>query len=161
MEGRKGVALALEALARVKTKGVNFQYRVGNIGPEVGHLRRLALRLGLASEILFAPPLSGEAYQKELGATHIYLLPSFRESSGLTMMEAMLAGCVPVVADCGGPGFVVTDECGFKVPVSGHRRMAKEPTRCCGLLPMPSILTSGLEVADCTSRRPRRKACLT
>lgn len=126
MEGRKGVALALEALAKVKAKGVNFQYRVTNVGPEIAQLRKLALRLGLGSEILFAPPLSGEAYQKELGAAHIYLLPSFRESSGLTMMEAMLAGCVPVVADCGGPAAVVNDECGFKVCVSNRRQMVED-----------------------------------
>jgi glycosyltransferase involved in cell wall biosynthesis len=39
------------------------------------------------------------------------------------MMEAMLAGCVPVVADCGSPSFIVTDECGFRIPVASQRRM--------------------------------------
>ena len=37
----------------------------------------------------------------------------------------MLAGCVPVVADCGGPAVVVTDQCGFKIPVSNHRKMVE------------------------------------
>jgi glycosyltransferase involved in cell wall biosynthesis len=46
----------------------------------------------------------------ELRAAHIYLLPSLRDSAGITLAEAMLAGCVPVVADCAGPGEIVTEE---------------------------------------------------
>jgi len=38
----------------------------------------------------------------------------------------MLAGCVPVVADGGGPGFMVTEDCGFKIPVSSRRRMVAQ-----------------------------------
>jgi glycosyltransferase involved in cell wall biosynthesis len=126
MEGRKGVSLALEALARVKAKGVKFQYRVGSHGSEVDHLRKLAVRMGVGDEIVFASPLSGEAYRTELGTTHIYLLPSLRDSAPVTLEEAMLAGCVPVVADCGGPAVVVTDECGFKIPVSNRRQMVED-----------------------------------
>jgi glycosyltransferase involved in cell wall biosynthesis len=125
MEGRKGVALALAALARAKAAGVKFHYRIGAGGPEIAHLKKQTARLGLTAEVEFAQSLLGEDYQRELGRTHIFLLPSLRESSGLTMMEAMLAGCVPVVADCGGPGFIVTDECGFKIPV-GNRHLLTE-----------------------------------
>ena len=42
------------------------------------------------------------------------------------MMEAMLAGCVPIVAHCGGPGTAVTDECGVRVPVRTPGQMAEE-----------------------------------
>jgi glycosyltransferase involved in cell wall biosynthesis len=123
MEGRKGVALALAALARAKHAGVKFHYRLGAGGPEIARLKKLAARLGLAAEVEFAENLHGEDYQRELGRTHVFLLPSLRESAGLTMMEAMLAGCVPVVADCGSPSFIVTDECGFRIPVASQRRM--------------------------------------
>jgi glycosyltransferase involved in cell wall biosynthesis len=115
LDGRKGVAMALHSLAQAKMKGVKFSYRLGGKGPESRYLQQLAIHLGLRDEILFGDALSGEDYLKELGATHIYLLPSLRESAGLTMMEAMLAGCVPIVADCGGPAAIVTDECGYKL----------------------------------------------
>ena len=128
MEGRKGVALALAALARVKRNGVDFIYRLAAGGPEIPHLKQLAARLGLQREVLFTENLRGEDYRRELGATHVYLLPSFRESTGLTMMEAMLAGCVPVVADSGGPGFIVTDECGYKIPVVSREQMVGQLT---------------------------------
>jgi glycosyltransferase involved in cell wall biosynthesis len=126
MEGRKGVALALQALGRAKKAGVNFHYRLGANGPEIPHLKRLAARLDLSREVLFADGLQDEDYQRELGRTHIFLLPSLRESVGLTMMEAMLAGCVPVVADGGGPGFIVTPECGFKIPVGSRQRLVEQ-----------------------------------
>jgi glycosyltransferase involved in cell wall biosynthesis len=126
MEGRKGVALALAALALVKKVGVDFRYRLASNGPEIAHLKELASRLGLQREVLFTDNLQGEDYQRELRATHVYLLPSFRESGGLTMMEAMLAGCVPVVADCGGPGIIVTAECGYKIPVINREQMVAQ-----------------------------------
>ena len=128
MEGRKGIALALEALAAAKKQGLKFCYRLGAQGPEIAHLKQLSKRLGLANEVIFSEGLIGEAYQRELGATHVFLLPSFRESAGLTMMEAMLAGSVPVVADCGGPGFIVTPECGYKIPVTNRRQMVEQLT---------------------------------
>jgi hypothetical protein len=127
LEGRKGVALALQALARVKSKGVKFHYRfTGGGGPELGALRNLAVNLGLQDDVLLGESLSGPAYREELAATHVFLLPSLRESSGLTMMEAMLAGCVPIVADCGGPAGIVTDDCGCKIAVSNPEQMVND-----------------------------------
>jgi glycosyltransferase involved in cell wall biosynthesis len=123
LEGRKGVAVALNALARAKRSGLNFRYRLGGGGPERDYLERLAGRLGLSEDVIFGESLFGEAYRKELGETHIFLLPSLRESAGLTMMEAMLAGCMPIVADCGGPTHIVTDECGYKIPVSNREEL--------------------------------------
>jgi glycosyltransferase involved in cell wall biosynthesis len=125
LEGRKGVAIALNALARAKSEGLSFRYRLGGGGPERDYLERLAERLGLREDVIFGEPLFGEAYRKELGATHVFLLPSFRESAGLTMMEAMLAGCVPIVADSGGPSHIVTDECGYKIPVSNSEELVR------------------------------------
>ncbi len=124
--GHKGLGLALQALASVKKSGVDFRYHLGASGPEIPHLKKLVARLGLNREVLFGGAMSSEDYQRELGNTHVYLLPSMRESVGLTMMEAMLAGCVPVVADCGGPNFIVTEDCGYKIAVSTPERMIEE-----------------------------------
>lgn len=126
MEGRKGVALALAALARAKAAGVKFHYRLGANGPEIAHLKELTARLGLAAEVEFGEGLRGEEYQRELGRTHVLLLPSMRESAGLTMMEVMLAGGVPVVADGGGPGHIVTEACGYKIPVVNREQMVTQ-----------------------------------
>jgi glycosyltransferase involved in cell wall biosynthesis len=122
LEGRKGIALALPALARLKNQGLKFSYHLGGGGPELNRVRRLADRLGLRENVVFSR-WTGAAYLKELAASHVFLLPSLRESAGLTMMEAMLAGCVPIVADCGGPAHIVTEACGWKIPVGSRSSM--------------------------------------
>jgi glycosyltransferase involved in cell wall biosynthesis len=125
LEGRKGIAMALHALALAKEKGLDFRYRLGGGGPEQKYLETLAGRLGLRNEITFGESLSGDAYREELGSTHILLLPSLRENVGLTMMEAMLAGCMPIVADGGGPALIVTEECGYKLPISTQEELVR------------------------------------
>jgi len=126
LEGRKGVALALHALARAKSQGVQFQYRYGGKGPEFGRLQQLVTRLGLQNEVHLGDSLAGKDYHDVLNAAHIYLLPSLRDSSGITLAEAMLAGCVPIVADCGGPGQMVSEECGYKVKPSSPSAVIEE-----------------------------------
>jgi glycosyltransferase involved in cell wall biosynthesis len=126
LAAHKGLGMALQALARAKKNGVNFRYLLGAKGPEIPHLKKLTARLDLQAETIFGDTMSSEDYQRELGSTHAYLLPSLRESVGLTMMEAMLAGCVPIVADCGGPNFIVTPDCGYKITVSTPEGMIQE-----------------------------------
>src|SRR4030095_6150714 len=72
-----------------------------------------------------AATLSWQEYQEELGA-HVYLLPSMRKTVGPTKMEAMSTGCVPIVADNGGRKLMLTEECGYKIPVTTPKRMAEE-----------------------------------
>jgi glycosyltransferase involved in cell wall biosynthesis len=126
LEGRKGVAIALQGLALAKKAGARFSYRVTGRGPELEHLERLAKQLGIEEEVSLGRGFPREDYVKELQKTDLYLLPSLREGGGLTMMEAMLAGCVPIVADAGGPGTAVADDCGFRISIESPEQMARE-----------------------------------
>lgn len=107
MEGRKGVSLALKALAIVAAAGVDFRYIVAGGGPEIPSLKKLCSRLGLDSRVEFHPGYAGDAYIAALQAADIYFLPSFRESTPVTLLEAYLAGCYPVVADTSAQGEIV------------------------------------------------------
>jgi glycosyltransferase involved in cell wall biosynthesis len=75
----------------------------------------------LEKEVIFQDPLRGSAYHQALRDADIYLLPSLRDNAPITLMEAMLAGCVPLVADCGGPAAIVTPACGIIIPVTSSR----------------------------------------
>jgi glycosyltransferase involved in cell wall biosynthesis len=123
LEVRKGVHLALRALAKIQKRGIDFRYHLAGDGPELGRLKSLARRLGILERVDFSRPLSGDGYLRKLWETDAYLLPSLRDSAGLTLMEAMLAGCVPIVADCGGPGMAVDRACGAKIAVGSGREM--------------------------------------
>ena len=126
LAAHKCVSLAFQALLRVKKSGVKFRYHLGANGPEIPNLKKLTVRLGLTEEIVFGDTMSRAAYQQELGNTHVFFLPSMRETVGLTMLEAMLAGCVPVVADIGGPRLTVTEDSGYKIPVTTCGRMVEQ-----------------------------------
>ena len=123
LEGRKGVSLALDAIALAKKQGLRIRYRVGSHGPEIGHLREQAKKLGLGEDVIFGEPMPREGYVRELLESDIYLLPSLRDNAPSTLMEAMLAGCVPVVAACGGPDVIVSDDCGYRVPVGSRSQL--------------------------------------
>ncbi len=107
MEGRKGVSLALRALALVINEGVDFHYTVAGGGPELPALQKLTKSLKLSDRVTFHPGYQGADYVNALQETEVYFLPSFRESTPVTLLEAYLAGCYPVVADTSAQGEIV------------------------------------------------------
>jgi glycosyltransferase involved in cell wall biosynthesis len=117
MEGRKGVSLALKALTIVAARGIDFHYTIAGGGPEIESLKKLATHLGIESQIEFHPGYQGDDYVKALQCTDVYFLPSFRESTPVTLLEAYLASCYPVVADTSAQGEIVRLAGGHAVPV--------------------------------------------
>lgn len=107
VEGRKGFSLALRALGRAAAAGVRFHYIIAGGGPETESLPRLARELGIEDSVEMHPGFSGQAYADVLSGSDIYLLPSFRETLGITMVEAMIAGCYAIVADISAQGEIV------------------------------------------------------
>lgn len=117
MEGRKGVSLALRALAKVAAQGTDFHYTVAGGGPEIPALRKLCTNLGLDGQVEFHPGFRDQAYIDALHRSHVYFLPSFRESTPVTLLEAYLAGCYPIVADTSAQGEIVRLAGGTSIPV--------------------------------------------
>lgn len=104
IDGRKGIAWALRALVLVKEKGIDFHYTIAGGGPELESLKALVVELGLSEQVTFHPGYRGDQYVEMLQQTDIFLLPSFRETLGMTCQEAILAGAYPVVADISAHG---------------------------------------------------------
>jgi len=49
-----------------------------------------------------------------LGSAKVYVHCAQNEHFGITIVEAMAAGCVPVVNDSGGPPEIVSDDVGYR-----------------------------------------------
>jgi glycosyltransferase involved in cell wall biosynthesis len=126
IEGRKGVSLALEALAKVKMQGIDFHYTVAGGGPEIANLKKLASKLGLESQVTFHPGFAGKDYIRALHEADVYFLPSFRETMGMTLVEAVLAGCYPVVANTSAQGEIVTSCGGLAVQIKSKKSLINE-----------------------------------
>lgn len=151
LEGRKGMAMALRALARLRDRGVPFTFTFGGYGPELQHLKKLAAKLSLDSTLVaFRDSFPLDEYREVLRDSDIYLLPSLRESGGLTLGEAMLAGCIPVVVKAGGPGSLVTPDCGYAFESDSPEHLVEQMTEALQFLwrnPEQRVLLSKNSVA--------------
>lgn len=133
----KGANMLITAAADLLRDGRMTLDMVGD-GPMMGQLTALAKALDCQSGITFHKWMPHDEVQSVLGRSHILSFPSIREFGGGVVLEAMALGVVPVVVDYAGPGELVTENTGFKVPcgtreeiVNGFRatltRLAENP----------------------------------
>jgi glycosyltransferase involved in cell wall biosynthesis len=93
----KGLATAIEALARLRASGIPFTWHVAGSGPLGPSLQDAADQRQIGSLIRWHGQLSPEALQVLRRRAACYLQPSWYEPFGLAALEALADG-VPVVA---------------------------------------------------------------
>jgi glycosyltransferase involved in cell wall biosynthesis len=121
----KGTRDAIRAVAKLKDiEGLSFDV-IGD-GYDLAACKEEAQRLGVSSFVTF----HGRMPRKDIDAFYAradaFLFPSFREPGGIAVLEAMSHGLATIVADRGGPGYVVDDACGIRVTVTDPERFACE-----------------------------------
>lgn len=121
----KGLRDAVRAMAHLKDVAGLHLVSVGD-GPELPICRKEAQDLGVADRITFHGALPRTALDQLYAEADIFVFPSFRESAGNVVYEAMSYGMPLVVADRGGPGFIVDADCGITVPVTDPETYAKD-----------------------------------
>lgn len=122
---KKGVAFALEALARLRARqpGWKIRYEVVGGGEQEGALRARIAGLGLEGTAFLLGPQPREVVMERMRAAHIFLQPSVTGAGGdqegipVSIMEAMAAG-LPVLSTLhsGIPELVEDGASGFLVP---------------------------------------------
>lgn len=133
----KGLRDVVRALALIRDLPEVTLTSVG-AGEEIAICRAEAERLGLADRVRFLGRLPRAEIEALYRDSDAFVFPSFRESMGAVLYEAMRWGLPAVTVDCGGPGWIVDARCGLKVPLSSPeimpgdlaraiRRLAAEP----------------------------------
>lgn len=115
----KACDLALRASAHHLRAGTAHFTVVGD-GPERQNLQDLAASLGIAEAVTFTGWVSRAEALAQLGRADVFVFPSLREFGGAVVFEALCLGAVPVVADFGGPGDIVTSEVGYKISLTNE-----------------------------------------
>ena len=108
--------LAIRAFARFARNHVAAELRLVGDGPMRAELVRLAADLGVSDRIHFCGWLSRDEGLEEMARADVFLFPS-GEGGGMVVLEAMAHGLPVVCLDCGGPGEMVTDDCGVRIVV--------------------------------------------
>jgi len=121
----KGARDAIRAIAQLKDlEGLTFDV-IGD-GYDLPACKEEAQKLGVSNVVTF----HGRLPRKEIDAFYahsdVFLFPSFREAGGIAVFEAMSHGLAMIVADRGGPGYVVDDACGIRIPVTDPQQFATQ-----------------------------------
>jgi glycosyltransferase involved in cell wall biosynthesis len=112
----KGADMLLEAAAPLIRSG-RLQVELIGDGPEMASLRRQVVEAQIGHGVTFSGWIDHREVAKRLARSEVFALPSIREFGGGVVLEAMALGLAPVVVDYGGPGELVTDETGFRIPL--------------------------------------------
>jgi glycosyltransferase involved in cell wall biosynthesis len=110
----KACDLALRAAAGLLRAGAAHFTVVGD-GPERESLQQLAKSLGIESTVTFTGWIASSETLAQFQQSDVLVFPSLREFGGAVVFEALGMGAVPVVADFGGPGDIVTPHIGYKI----------------------------------------------
>ena len=112
----KGPDMLLDAAAPLLRDGRMVLDIIGD-GPMMAGLQAQAARDGLTGAVTFHGWLTQEALRDVALRSGIMVFPSVREFGGGAVLEAMALGLAPVVVDYAGPGELVTEGVGYKVPL--------------------------------------------
>ncbi|MGD9510286.1 MAG: glycosyltransferase family 4 protein [Geminicoccaceae bacterium] len=118
----KGCNLALEALAPL-LREARLTFTIVGDGPERVALQAQARRLGIEQAVTFAGRVPPDQVARHYREADLFVFPSLREFGGGVVLEAMAMGVVPVVVAYGGPGELVTGDCGLAVPMEVQPRL--------------------------------------
>lgn len=143
----KAAALAIEAAAPFLAAG-QMTFDIIGDGPERQALQAQVDAAGLADAVTFHGWLNHREVQDVAVSSQILLFPSIREFGGGVVLEAMALGLVPVVVDYAGPGELVDDAVGFKVPIAEAAEIVESLRALLGgLVADPAILSTKAEAA--------------
>lgn len=105
----KGIELNLQALAHLRAEGLKrWHYRIVGGGKLRRELQQLATHLGLSAQVTFVGPVGHEEVYRQLSASDVFILPSYREAFGIAYLEAMACGLLTLGVKDQGPATFIT-----------------------------------------------------
>jgi glycosyltransferase involved in cell wall biosynthesis len=116
---RKACDLALRGAASLLRDGL-ARFTVVGDGPERKQLEQLVKSLGIESSVIFCGWLGHAEVLRHMRSADVFVFPTLRDNGAGVVFEALACGAVPVVADFGGPGDIVHQDVGYKVPLTNE-----------------------------------------
>jgi len=121
----KGLEIALDAAQDLLRAG-KAHFRIIGDGPLMQSLKAQVDRLGIARAVEFEGWVPHAKIPSLAAQSNLFLFPSIREFGGGAVIEAMALGLVPIVVNYGGPGEIVTDQTGFRLPLGSRQSLVAD-----------------------------------
>ncbi|HRO13544.1 MAG TPA: glycosyltransferase [Paracoccus sp. (in: a-proteobacteria)] len=115
----KGADMAIQAALPLLRDGALTLDIIGD-GPQRAELEELVRREDVAGAVHFRGWLEHGEIQQAASQSQLLVFPSVREFGGGVVLEAMALGIVPVVMDYAGPGELVDDATGYRIPMGSR-----------------------------------------
>ena len=110
----KGLLHSLLALKKIN-KRVNWHFDIIGEGNDRLHCENEVKNLCLKNNVTFHGKIKHDLLDKFYTNADIFLFPSFRETTGGVLIEALSFGVPCICTNFGGPGYIVGDNCGIKI----------------------------------------------
>ena len=110
---RKNLNLVIKALADVD---FDFEYEIYGKGTEEKNLNKLIKKLNLQNKIKIMPHINHNLIYEKLDENDVFILPSIKETFGLSYLEAMSRGLITIgIKNEGIDGIIKNNENGFLI----------------------------------------------
>jgi glycosyltransferase involved in cell wall biosynthesis len=116
----KGVHLALQALALLRQRRPQATLTVIGGGEDEQWLKSHAASLGLSGAVRWLGKVPQQQMWEQYTRHSAFVFPSMHDSGGTVVLEALSQALPVICLDTGGPGAILPQSCGFKVPVKNR-----------------------------------------
>jgi glycosyltransferase involved in cell wall biosynthesis len=111
----KGIMEAIESVS-LASKKCSVTLDIVGVGDISEECRQRVTQLELGKIVNFHGRIPKEEVFQWYDQCDAFLFPSYREPSGNVVFEAMSRGLPVITSSVGGPGYVVSESCGFRIP---------------------------------------------
>lgn len=111
----KALPLLLAAIGRLIQSGHRIELDVVGEGPMKAHWQACAAQWHIQNQVHWLGALPAPEVAQVMQGSHVFCLPSVRESGGAVVLEALACERPAIVMDFGGPAEIVDDTVGWKV----------------------------------------------
>ncbi|HDZ07421.1 hypothetical protein LCGC14_0119170 [marine sediment metagenome] len=95
-------------------------------GPLQSKLQNYVKKYQLDGQVEFKGFVTSAVVKEHLEESDILLHPSFRDGGSWSIMEAMAHGLPVICFDTSGPKGMVSEQCGFRIPLSNSKQVAQD-----------------------------------
>lgn len=125
----KGFGMAIKAFAQFvqNNKDLDANFVIVGEGPDEEKVKRIAKKYNMEDRICFLfEQLDRISIMEKMRAADIFLYPSLRDSGGFVIVESLMASTPVICLDIGGPGEIVTKECGIKIKPENSDQVVRD-----------------------------------